>query len=66
MPHLSHYIHMLHPKEYTTWMKYDLQWLSACDEVLRLPGESNGADDEERIAKAMEIPIFYSLEELRP
>ena len=35
-----------------------------CDAVLRLPGESKGADNEVRVAKANKIPVFYSIDAL--
>lgn len=41
------------------WLSIDLPWVAVADAVLRLPGESKGADME--VAKAMElgIPVFY-------
>jgi len=38
--------------------------LDRCDAVLRLPGESNGADEDVRIAKERGLPVFYSLAEV--
>jgi hypothetical protein len=38
--------------------------LTKCDAVLRLPGESKGADQDVRIAKERGLKVFYSLEEI--
>lgn len=38
--------------------------IKKCDAILRMPGESKGADMDIAIAKEMEIPVFYSLEEI--
>jgi len=38
--------------------------LSRCDAVLRLPGESRGADQDVRLARERGLPVYFSLEEL--
>ena len=38
--------------------------LSRCDAVLRLPGNSKGADEDVRHAKALGLPIYYQLGEV--
>ena len=38
--------------------------LQHCDAVLRLPGESRGADQDVEIARGRGIPVFTSLEEI--
>ncbi len=35
-----------------------------CDAVLRLPGESRGADDDVRQAKARGIPVYFDITEI--
>lgn len=65
IPHLTHFWHMLCPKEYEQWLAVDLIWLRECDVVLRVPGESNGADKEVEAALEMGMLVFYSLEELK-
>lgn len=50
--------------EHGDWMMLDLDWLKQCDCMLRLPGESPGADMEEAYAKHHGIPVYYSVEEL--
>jgi len=63
-PLYSHFQHMAHPRPYEDWMTYDLEWILVCDCVLRLDGESSGADREVAHAKEHGIPVYYSLEEL--
>ena len=64
VPLYSHFQHMAHPRHYTDWIENDLLWLEACDCLLRLGGESKGADDEVKHAKELGLPIFYSTNEL--
>lgn len=59
IPHLSHFWHLLFPQPWEFWLTQDLQWLALCDAVLRLPGESHGADLEEAEAGRLGIPVFY-------
>ncbi len=46
------------------WMGVDLPWVSVSDAILRLPGESFGADMEVSHAKALGIPVFYHADDL--
>jgi len=64
-PHLTHFWHMLTPRPWQDWMNLDLEWVKTCHCLLRLPGESTGADME--VAKAVElgIPVYHSFEELK-
>ena len=38
--------------------------LERCDAVLRISGESKGADQDVKIAKERGIPIYYNLDEI--
>lgn len=38
--------------------------LQRCDAVLRMPGESRGADQDVAIARDRGIPVYYSLDEI--
>lgn len=40
--------------------------LSKCDAVLRLEGESKGADEDVRIAKQLGLQVYYRLEDIPP
>jgi len=42
-----------------------MEWITVCDCVLRLEGESPGADAEVVLAKKKGIPVFYSIDELK-
>jgi len=64
IPHLTHFWHILYPHPIEFWYAYDMLWLETCDCVLRIPGESRGADAEVYRAKACGIPIYYSIKEL--
>ena len=64
-PLYSHFQHMAHPRDYHDWIKLDLEWVSVCDCVLRLGGESSGADGEVAYAQELMIPVFYSIEALK-
>jgi len=60
-PLLFHFQHMIHPQGHETWLELDVEWLSVCDGVLRLLGESSGADMEVEFARSNEIPVFYTI-----
>lgn len=62
-PHLCCFLHMIYPLPYETWMELSLAWLAKCDAMIRLPGESPGADREEEYCRRHGIPVFYSVEE---
>lgn len=47
------------------WMRQDKAWLEVCDIVLRLPGASPGADQEEAWAHELNIPVVFSLPVLK-
>ncbi len=63
-PLLSHFLHILYPRPWETWLKLDFELLSRSDVVYRVEGESAGADIEVREAEKLGIPVVYSLDEL--
>jgi hypothetical protein len=63
-PLLSHYWEQSSPKDYTVWLDLDFEWIISCDALLRVPGESKGADMEVEFAKANGIPVYFSVQEL--
>ncbi len=65
VPHLSHFWHLVRPRPYEDWLRLDIEWLEVCDALVRLPGESSGADGEIKRAVQLGIPVFYSLGEFR-
>lgn len=62
-PLYSHFQHMTHPRPYQMWLTLDFEWLPVCDCLVRLPGESAGADSEVALAEQLGLPIFYSVKE---
>src|ERR1700761_2814102 len=38
--------------------------LQRCDAVLRIPGESKGADDDVRQARELGLPVYFRMEEI--
>lgn len=46
------------------WMGIDLPWVEVSDAVLRLPGESVGAEMEVACAQERGIPVFLSVDDL--
>lgn len=65
VPHLIHLWHLITPKPYQDWLDIDLALISRMDAVLRIPGESKGADNEVALALRLGIPVFYSLDEIQ-
>lgn len=47
-----------------SWVESGKAWVKVCDAVLRLPGESMGADLEVDYADAKGIPVVGSIEDL--
>lgn len=43
------------------WLGIDLEWVGVADALLRLPGESTGADKEVAEATRRGIPVFHSV-----
>jgi hypothetical protein len=60
----SVFINMQHEFSYEKWLDIDFTYLGRCDFLLRLPGESNGADKEVAFAEEHHIPIFYTVNAL--
>ena len=48
-----------------TWLETELPWLRVTDAMLRIPGQSAGADKEAAFAEANGIPVYHSIEELK-
>lgn len=59
-PHLSHFLHIARGRPYEEWLAHDIAWLKKCDVLLRMPGESSGADGEVDVANSEGIPVFHS------
>ncbi len=46
IPHLNIALHFMRPTEAKFWYELDLHYLDHCDAIVRLPGYSEGADNE--------------------
>ncbi len=64
VPHIAHFWHMMHQHDYEDWMKWDIAWLHKCNALLRIPGDSKGADREVNFAIELGIPVYYDMDEL--
>ena len=56
----SHVLSEIRWRPYEDWMAVDLEHVARCDAVLRLKGESSGADREVAYAESLGIPVFFS------
>lgn len=73
-PLWSHFQHLLFPRPYEDWIRYDQEMLHLYDCCLRLSatnaalnyeeGRSTGADAEVDTFQRMGKPVFHSVEEL--
>jgi hypothetical protein len=61
VPHLTHYMELHRARPYEDWLQLDLAWVAVSDAVLRLPGESSGADRETALAARLGIPVYHDL-----
>lgn len=64
VPLLTHFWHMQHPHPYKFWCEQDLAWLERCDAIVRLPGDSSGADAEVARAHELGLLVFFGVDEL--
>jgi hypothetical protein len=60
IPHLCHFWHLMYAQPYSYWMTLDMAWLEQCDILYRLPGYSEGADQEIQRAMQLQIPVVYA------
>jgi len=62
IPHLTHFWHMMIPHEdINFWYQQDLEWLKQCQALLRIEGESAGADNEVLVARELGMPVYTSV-----
>lgn len=62
-PLLTHFQDLAFPRPWEDWMRIDLAWLPFAKALIRLPGESEGADTEVALAAKHGIPIFDSVKQ---
>lgn len=56
--------HFAKPRRNEDWLDLTREYVTACDVLIRLPGESEGADAEVEYAKSLGIPVVNSVREL--
>jgi len=64
VPLFTHFQHMYKPRDYEDWMKIDEEKVKRSDVILRLPGDSPGADREVKLAQSLNIPVYYTIRDL--
>lgn len=64
IPHLNEMWEANYKHTWAEWLSHDLEWVSVCDAVYRISGESEGADLEARFAVSRGIPLFTDRAEL--
>ncbi len=70
VPHLNCGWHDLYPHSHEEWLAWDYAWLKKCNAVLRIGGESKGADQEVTYALNLQtkwgkgLPVFYAEDDL--
>ena len=58
VPHLSMLWHMISPHEWDYWLDLDLALLERCDGMVRISGDSKGADREQKVAQNLGMVVI--------
>lgn len=58
LPQLSVLHEIVDPQPYEEWLAYDLDVIAHCHAIIRLPGDSPGADRECDMARNLGLPVF--------
>ncbi len=64
VPHLNHLWGLVRPHMPDYWLSYDLAFLQRSHALLRIEGESPGADNEVVYAGELGIPVFHDESDL--
>jgi len=69
IPHLNHYFEaeigtLGFRLSHEQYLKWDFGWLRQAEAVLRLPGKSDGADQEVALAHTLGIPVYTHIEDI--
>jgi hypothetical protein len=65
IPHLSALVEpdaLIGTPRYEDWMETDFAWIAAADALVRIPGDSAGADREIEHAEKHGVPVFYGVD----
>lgn len=60
IPQLSYYYNDVYPHTWEEWLELDETIIKSCCAVIRIPGESKGADREVEFAIQEMIPVFFN------
>jgi Rieske Fe-S protein len=60
-PHLGCLVPWDEQVPYEAWMEWCLAYLETCSLLIRLPGDSSGADREVAFAREKGIPVVFGL-----
>lgn len=60
VPHLSHYWDKVSPHPEEDWLALGKEWVSSCDAVFRIFGDSPGAEAEVALARDLDLPVFFT------
>jgi nucleoside 2-deoxyribosyltransferase len=63
VPHTTCIWHMIEPADYEAWLAYDFDIIRHCDALLRIDGESKGADREVEFARSFDVDIAVFFDE---
>lgn len=63
VPHLDFLWEVVAPNAYEDRLRLDHEWLKVCDALIRLAGDSPGADREVKWAEEIGIPIYWGVEQ---
>lgn len=63
-PLLSHFAEIYFPLPYEKWIEIDFKLIEISDIILRIEGESSGADKEVEYAEKLNKKIVYNISEL--
>jgi len=64
LPHLYFFWDLIRPREREFWTALDLEWLETCNVIFRIPGESSGADGEEKHAEEWDLKAYSDMDQL--
>ena len=64
LPHLTHFWDIANPRPLDDWLTLDKAWLRRCDCVLRIPGESEGADAEVAYAQGRGMTVYWNIQDI--
>lgn len=64
IPHLYFFWDLITPKDESNWLELDRRWIDQCDILLRLSGDSRGADMEVKWALENKSFVYDDIDEL--